>query len=49
MATIARQYNNDMGQTGAGIETAADIDMDQNNAFTTKWGMCLLAYTAPVV
>jgi hypothetical protein len=38
MAKIAREYNTEMGETGAGIENAADIDMSVTNAFTTKWG-----------
>jgi hypothetical protein len=32
----------EMGQTGAGIEREADINMDTPNAFTTKWGKLLL-------
>lgn len=41
MAKIARGYDQEMGQTGAGIENAASIDMNKNNAFTTKWGTYL--------
>ncbi|KAJ7876953.1 hypothetical protein B0H14DRAFT_3786596 [Mycena olivaceomarginata] len=37
MATIAREYNKEMGETGAGIRDAASIDMSKNNTFTTKW------------
>ncbi|KAJ7699412.1 hypothetical protein B0H16DRAFT_1749446 [Mycena metata] len=32
-----RRYNREMGETGAGIARAADIDMSSQNAFTTKW------------
>jgi hypothetical protein len=41
MAKIARGYDQEMGQTGAGIENAASIDMSKTNAFTTKWGTYL--------
>ncbi|KAJ7268517.1 hypothetical protein C8J57DRAFT_1325338 [Mycena rebaudengoi] len=44
MAKIAREYNTEMGETGAGIENAADIDMSVTNAFTTKWG----TFCAPI-
>ncbi|KAJ6483496.1 hypothetical protein C8R47DRAFT_255954 [Mycena vitilis] len=37
MAKISRRYDTQMGQTGAGIENAASIDMSKKNAFTTKW------------
>ncbi|KAJ7713777.1 hypothetical protein B0H14DRAFT_3635757 [Mycena olivaceomarginata] len=37
MAMIAREYNKEMGETGAGICDAASIDMSKNNTFTTKW------------
>ncbi|KAJ7099758.1 hypothetical protein C8R44DRAFT_888450 [Mycena epipterygia] len=37
MAKIARAFNNEMGQTGARIDNAAQIDMSVTNSFTTKW------------
>ncbi|KAJ7107037.1 hypothetical protein C8R44DRAFT_885708 [Mycena epipterygia] len=37
MAKIARAFNNEMGQTGAGIDNATQIDMSVTNSFTTKW------------
>ncbi|KAJ7759920.1 hypothetical protein B0H16DRAFT_1456634 [Mycena metata] len=37
MSKMTRGYITDMGQTGAGIERAADIDMTKKNSFTTKW------------
>ncbi|KAJ7028802.1 hypothetical protein C8F04DRAFT_1265556 [Mycena alexandri] len=47
MAKITRDYNMEMGQTGAGIENAADIDMSTTNAFTTKWGKSVIEATCP--
>ncbi|KAJ7164103.1 hypothetical protein C8R46DRAFT_1220612 [Mycena filopes] len=37
MGKTTRKYNREMGETGAGIDHAADIDMNLQNAFTTKW------------
>ncbi|KAJ7154919.1 hypothetical protein C8R43DRAFT_1126303 [Mycena crocata] len=37
MAMITRACIEEMGETGAGIQTAAEIDMSVTNAFTTKW------------
>ncbi|KAJ7587485.1 hypothetical protein C8J56DRAFT_1164966 [Mycena floridula] len=31
------EHTADMGETGAGLEREEDINMDLNNAFTTKW------------
>ncbi|KAJ7108895.1 hypothetical protein C8R43DRAFT_962832 [Mycena crocata] len=44
MARITRACIEEMGGTGAGIQTAADIDMSVTNTFTTKWG----AYRSPI-
>jgi len=38
MSTKTREYMEEMGQTGAGIEREADINMETPNMFTTKWG-----------
>ncbi|KAJ7592469.1 hypothetical protein C8J56DRAFT_1044948 [Mycena floridula] len=32
-------YTRDMGETGAGIEREEDINMELNNAFTSKWAV----------
>ncbi|KAJ7081709.1 hypothetical protein C8R44DRAFT_894942 [Mycena epipterygia] len=37
MAKTTHDYDAKMGQTGAGIENAAQIDMSATNSFTTKW------------
>ncbi|KAJ7131795.1 hypothetical protein C8R43DRAFT_1239642 [Mycena crocata] len=37
MAKITRDLDKSMGETGAGIQHAADIDMSVTNAFTSKW------------
>ncbi|KAJ7135078.1 hypothetical protein C8R46DRAFT_1048023 [Mycena filopes] len=37
MAKTCRAFNTEMGETGAGIQNAAQIDMAKTNAFTTKW------------
>ncbi|KAJ7733060.1 hypothetical protein DFH07DRAFT_968147 [Mycena maculata] len=37
MEKITHAYDTEMGQTGAGIERASDIDMNVTNTFTTKW------------
>ncbi|KAJ6615359.1 hypothetical protein B0H10DRAFT_2220394 [Mycena sp. CBHHK59/15] len=37
MAKITRAFDKEMGQTGAGIVNAAEIDMSVTNSFTTKW------------
>jgi hypothetical protein len=37
MSKTARQYIAEMGETGAGIDNAAQIDMNVSNAFTNKW------------
>ncbi|KAJ7872533.1 hypothetical protein B0H14DRAFT_3438924 [Mycena olivaceomarginata] len=41
MAQITRAYITEMGETGAGIQNAAEIDTTQSNAFTNKWGTYL--------
>lgn len=38
MTEITNKYINEMGETGAGITRVDQINMDQKNAFTTKWG-----------
>ncbi|KAJ6470384.1 hypothetical protein C8R45DRAFT_937296 [Mycena sanguinolenta] len=37
MATIMRDYSAEIGETGAGITSAAEVDSSKTNAFTTKW------------
>ncbi|KAJ7775303.1 hypothetical protein B0H16DRAFT_1756520 [Mycena metata] len=37
MAKISRAFDSEMGQTGAGIQHASEIDMSKANTFTTKW------------
>ncbi|KAJ7132027.1 hypothetical protein C8R44DRAFT_871028 [Mycena epipterygia] len=37
MAKISTAYDTEMGQTGAGIQHASEIDMNVTNSFTTKW------------
>jgi hypothetical protein len=39
MGKTTRGYIEEMGQTGAGIERADDIDTTVTNSFTTKWRM----------
>ncbi|KAJ7791375.1 hypothetical protein B0H13DRAFT_2173092 [Mycena leptocephala] len=39
MGKTTRGYIEEMGQTGAGIERADDIDTTVTNSFTTKWCM----------
>jgi hypothetical protein len=41
MTKITNKHNATMGETGAGITTQEEIDMSQDNAFTTKWGTYL--------
>ncbi|KAJ7738855.1 hypothetical protein DFH07DRAFT_752405, partial [Mycena maculata] len=48
MAKITRGYDREMGETGAGIENAASIDMSKTNGFTTKWGTYLCSCLVPV-
>ena len=43
------EYMEEMGQTGAGIEREADINMDTPNAFTTKWGKLLLNHDSSLL
>jgi hypothetical protein len=38
MARISTAFDTEMGQTGAGIQHASEIDMNVRNSFTTKWG-----------
>ncbi len=38
-----RQYQSEMGETGAGITHEEEIDMSLTNALTNKWGESLLA------
>ncbi|KAJ6583200.1 hypothetical protein B0H10DRAFT_1962287 [Mycena sp. CBHHK59/15] len=37
MANITQDYDTEMGQMGAGIQNASEIDMSIENPFTTKW------------
>ncbi|KAJ7603361.1 hypothetical protein FB45DRAFT_1090526 [Roridomyces roridus] len=37
MAKTTKRFMNEMGETGAGIRAAADIDMSVSNALTNKW------------
>ncbi|KAJ7878940.1 hypothetical protein B0H13DRAFT_2544002 [Mycena leptocephala] len=37
MAKTIRDFDKEMGETGAGIQNAADINTDVTNKFTTKW------------
>ncbi|KAJ7734192.1 hypothetical protein DFH07DRAFT_967741 [Mycena maculata] len=37
VARMTRQYMDEMGQTGAGIRSADEIDMTVTNSFTTRW------------
>ncbi|KAJ7034196.1 hypothetical protein C8F04DRAFT_1183482 [Mycena alexandri] len=37
MSRLTRDYVTEMGQTGAGIKRAADINITKINSFTTKW------------
>ncbi|KAJ7936688.1 hypothetical protein B0H13DRAFT_1853116 [Mycena leptocephala] len=41
MAKTIRDFRKEMGETGAGIQNAADINTDVTNKFTTKWGTYL--------
>lgn len=41
MGTIANGHKKTMGETGAGITRADEIDMTKENHFTNKWGMYL--------
>ncbi|KAJ7743526.1 hypothetical protein B0H14DRAFT_2406971, partial [Mycena olivaceomarginata] len=40
MKKTARKHIIDLGQTGAGIKEASDVDMSRPNGFTNKWGAC---------
>ena len=35
---IMQEYMDEMGQTGAGIACEDDINLTQENSFTSKWG-----------
>jgi hypothetical protein len=37
------EYMEEMGQTGAGIQREGDINMDDPNSFTTKWGTYIIS------
>jgi hypothetical protein len=41
MGTIANGHKKTMGETGAGITRADEIDMTKENHFTNKWGAYL--------
>ncbi|KAF7372946.1 hypothetical protein MSAN_00501600 [Mycena sanguinolenta] len=41
MSQITRGYIVEMGETGAGIQSVAEIDMNVRNSFTNKWGAYL--------
>ena len=57
MGTITNGHKKTMGETGAGITRADEIDMTQENHFTNKWGthligkdkMCLLCSPFPIL
>ena len=38
MSMIMQEYMDEMGQTGAGIACEDDINLTQENSFTSKWG-----------
>jgi hypothetical protein len=38
MTKITNEHKATMGETGAGITREEEIDMSQENVFTTKWG-----------
>lgn len=44
MSTITREYMDEMGQTGAGIAREDDIDLTQENSFTSKWGKLVICF-----
>jgi hypothetical protein len=37
MAVITRQHMEALGETGAGITHAEEVDLSRDNAFTNKW------------
>jgi hypothetical protein len=39
MENIMNSHKKTMGETGAGITSADEINMDETNDFTNKWGM----------
>ena len=41
METITNGHKKTMGERGAGITRAEEIDMSQTNDFTNKWGTYL--------
>ncbi len=41
MQKITKRYNDEMGETGAGLKDASEINTGEKNAFTTKWGTYL--------
>jgi hypothetical protein len=43
MEIITNGHKKTMGETGAGITNADEIDMSQTNNFTNKWGAYLEA------
>jgi hypothetical protein len=38
MALTTRQITGEIGETGAGINSADDIDMSKKNSLTSVWG-----------
>jgi hypothetical protein len=38
------EYMEEMEQTGAGIQHEGDINMDDLNSFTMKWGMYIISW-----
>jgi hypothetical protein len=43
MVKTTKTHIEALGETGAGITSADQIDRTQDNAFITKWGMLLAA------
>ncbi|KAH8115354.1 hypothetical protein DFH11DRAFT_1877111 [Phellopilus nigrolimitatus] len=37
LTELTKRYTQELGETGAGINSAQEIDMSQNNSFTNKW------------
>jgi len=43
MQKMTKAHMDTMGQTGAGISHADEIDMSMNNEFTSKWGVSYIS------
>jgi len=44
MLEDVQEFQNEMGETGAGITREDEINMDQENPFTNKWGTLALNF-----